>query len=154
MNEVLQDASKSGNSLKSISANMSGVVASLKTGDVQANKSAKVLEKLTGIKLFDKTTGEVQDMYSVMDQLSEKWGSLTDAEQNAIGNTLAGKTNLNAFQALMSNWDTVKRYVDDYQQGLTIGSAYKENERYLDSIAGKWNQIKEMICISYVEKFA
>lgn len=107
---------------------MSGVIASLKTGDVQANKSAKVLEKLTGIKLFDKTTGEVQDMYSVMDQLSEKWGSLTDAEQNAIGNTLAGKTNLNAFQALMSNWDTVKRYVEDYQQGLTIGSAYKEKQ--------------------------
>ena len=35
---------------------MSGVIASLKTGDVQANKSAKVLEKLTGIKLFCQTT--------------------------------------------------------------------------------------------------
>jgi hypothetical protein len=43
----------------------------------------------------------------------------------------------------MSNWETAKQLVDEYNQGLTIGSAEKENLRYLDSINGKWNTIKE-----------
>ena len=91
MNEVMQDASKTGNSLKSISANMSGVIFSLKEGDVQANKSAKALEKLTGIKLFDETTGNVMDMYEAMDKLSGKWDDLTEAQKSSIAQTIAGR---------------------------------------------------------------
>ena len=44
--------------------------------------------------------------------------------------------------------------MEDYKEGLTIGSAEKENLRYLDSINGKWNVIKEIIYVSYVEKSA
>ena len=91
MNEVMQDSSKTGNSLKSISANMSGVIFSLKEGDVQANKSAKALEKLTGIKLFDETTGNVMDMYEAMDKLSGKWDDLTEAQKSSIAQTIAGR---------------------------------------------------------------
>lgn len=43
----------------------------------------------------------------------------------------------------MSNWDTAKQYVKDYKEGLTVGSAEKENLQYLDSIQGKWNVISE-----------
>ena len=43
----------------------------------------------------------------------------------------------------MSNWDKARQYVQEYKDGLTVGSAERENERYLDSIAGKWNVIKE-----------
>ena len=144
MNEVMQDASKTGNSLKSISANMSGVIFSLKEGDVQANKSAKALEKLTGIKLFDETTGNVMDMYEAMDKLSGKWDDLTEAEKSTIAQTIAGKQNLTSFFALMDNWETAQQYVADYNDGLKMaGNATKENEQYLDSVQGKWNSIKE-----------
>ena len=43
----------------------------------------------------------------------------------------------------MSNWKTAKQYVQDYKDGLMVGSAERENAQYLDSIAGKWNVIKE-----------
>lgn len=91
MNEVLQDSSKTGNALKSISANMSGVIFGLKEGDVQANKTAKALESLTGIKLFDEQTGEVMDMYEAMEQLNGKWDGLTEAQRSSIAQTIAGR---------------------------------------------------------------
>ena len=91
MNEITQDASKTGNALKTISANMAGVNASAKDGTIQANKTAKALKEIAGIEVWDKKTGEVKDMFTVMDELEGKWGTLSEAEQNALGVTIAGK---------------------------------------------------------------
>lgn len=126
MNEVLQDSSKTGNALKSISSNMSGVNTSLKDGTIQSNKTAKALQEIAGIKVWDEQTGEVRDMYDVMDELAYKWNDLSEAERNALGATIAGKTQLNSFNALMSNWDKARQYVQEYKDGLTVGSAEKE----------------------------
>lgn len=143
MNEVTQNASKTGNALKTISSNMAGVSTSAKDGTIHTNKAAKALKEIAGIDVWNKQTGEIKDMYTVMDELNGKWGDLTEAQQNALGVTIAGKTQLNTFNALMSNWKTAKQYVQDYKDGLMVGSAERENEQYLDSIAGKWNVIKE-----------
>ena len=126
MNEVLQDADKSGNALKSISAGMTGLTASAKDGSIQLTKSGKALKEIAGIDVWDEKTGQVQDMYTTMDQLASKWGDLSEAEQAALGNSIAGKTQLNAFNALLSNWDTAKQYVAEYKDGLMVGSAEKE----------------------------
>ena len=127
---------------------MSGVIFGLKEGDVQANKTAKALESLTGIKLFDEQTGEVMDMYEAMEQLNGKWDGLTEAQKSSIAQTIAGKQNLQSFLALMDNWDTARQYVDDYNKSVGEGNeilrnATDENEQYLDSVQGKWNSIKE-----------
>ena len=143
MNEVLQNAGKSGNSLKSISAGLSGLTVSAKDGSIQLTKSGMALKEIAKIDVWNKKTGEIKDMYSVMDELADKWDGLSEAEQNALGTAIAGKTQLNAFNALLSNWETARQYVQDYKDGLTVGSAERENEKYLDSIAGKWNRIKE-----------
>ena len=45
--------------------------------------------------------------------------------------------------AMMGNWETVLQYQEDYNSGFTIGSAQREQGRYLDSIEGKWNTLKE-----------
>ena len=143
MNEVLQNAGKSGNALKSISAGLSGLTVSAKDGTLQLTKSGKALKEIAKIDVWNQKTGEIKDMYSVMDELATKWDDLSEAEQNALGTAIAGKTQLNAFNALLSNWETARQYVQDYKDGLTVGSAERENEKYLDSIAGKWNRIKE-----------
>ena len=143
MNEVTQNASKTGNALKTISSNMAGVSVSAKDGTLQTNKTAKALKEIAGIDVWNKQTGEIKDMYTVMDELNGKWGDLSEAQRNALATTIAGKTQLNTFNALMSNWGKAKQLVSEYKQGLTIGSAEKENLQYLDSIQGKWNAIKE-----------
>ena len=143
MNEITQDSRKTGTALKTISANMAGVTTSAKDGTIHTNKAAKALKEIAGIDVWNKQTGEIKDMYQVMDELNGKWGDLSEAQQNALATTIAGKTQLNTFNALMSNWDTARQYVKEYKEGLMVGSAERENEQYLDSIAGKWNVIKE-----------
>ncbi len=143
MNEILQDAGRSGNALKSISAGMTGLTASAKDGSIQLSKAGKTMKEIAGIDVWNEQTGEIKNMYEVMDELSLKWNDLSEAERATLGTSIAGKTQLTAFNALLSNWDTAKQLVQEYKQGLTIGSAEKENAQYLDSIAGKWNAIKE-----------
>ena len=91
MNEVTQDARKTGTALKTISANMAGVNVSAKDGTIQANKTAKTLKKIAGIDVWNKQTGEIKDMYTVMDELNGKWGDLSEAQRSALGVTIAGK---------------------------------------------------------------
>ena len=142
MQESIQDSSKVGNALKTISANMSGVVASAKTGEVQMNKTAKVLKEMAGIDVWNEQTGEVKDMYTVMGELNGVWGDLNESQRSAIAQTIAGKTQLNTFFALMSNWEQASKYVKEYKEGLMVGSAEAEQARYLDSIQGKWASLK------------
>ena len=143
MNEVLQDASRSGNALKSISVNLAGMKTSAKDGTLSLNKTAMALKEIAGIEVLDKQTGEIKDMYQVMEELYGKWGQLNEQQRAGLSEAIAGKTQQNAFQALMNNWEKARKLVDDYNNGLTIGSAQKENLAFLDSIHGKLNAIKE-----------
>ena len=107
---------------------MAGVRTSLKDGSIQANKTALALKDIAGIEVWNKQTGEIKDMYSTMDELASKWDTLNEDQQNALGATIAGKTQLNAFNAMMNNWDTARKYMKEYKDGMTIGSAEKEKQ--------------------------
>lgn len=91
MNEVLQDANKSGNSIKSISAGLSGVAVSAKDGSIQLTKSGKALKEIAGIDVWNEKTGEIKNMYQVVDELYEKWDELSEAERVSLGTTIAGR---------------------------------------------------------------
>ena len=43
----------------------------------------------------------------------------------------------------MTGWERVRQYQKEYNEGWMIGSAQRENEVYMDSIAGKFNTLKE-----------
>ena len=43
----------------------------------------------------------------------------------------------------MKNWNRVREFQEAYNKGWTIGSAQRDNEIYMDSLAGKWNTLKE-----------
>ena len=143
LNEIMQDAGRTGTALKSMSTGMAGLTVSAKDGSIQLTKAGVAMKEVAGIDVWNEQTGELKNMYEVMDELSIKWGDLSEAEQTALGASIAGKTRITEFNALLSNWDTARKYVEDYNKGLTIGSAERENLQYLDSINGKWNVIKE-----------
>lgn len=91
MNEVLQDANKSGTSLRSISAGLSSITVSSKDGSIQLTKAGKALKEIAGIDVWDKQTGSIMNMYDVMDELSNKWNTLSEDERTALGVSIAGK---------------------------------------------------------------
>ena len=153
-NESMGDPTKVANGLKSIAVNMAGLQTSSKDGSISLNKTAKSLQEIAGIDIYaDKKTGKIKDMTVLLDELQAKWHTLSEEEQLALSNAIAGKQNAAVFQALMSNYETFKQIQSEFGEGLHFGSAAKENEQYVDSIAGKLNKLKE-IWTSIITTFA
>ncbi|NJK16123.1 phage tail tape measure protein, partial [Clostridioides difficile] len=145
MQESTQNAEKTGTALKSIAVNLAGVKASAKEGTLEANKTNKAFKQLANIDIWNKQTGEIKGTMDVLGELNTKWGDLNDAQKNGIAEAAAGKYHINSFVALMNNWKHVIAYQEQYKQGLMVGSADKENERFINSAEGKIIKLKESL---------
>lgn len=143
-NESVQDAEKVGTAIKTMATNLGGVKAAAKDGTVEMNRTAKALKEIAGIDVYsDKQTGEIKDMMTILKELNVVWDDLSQDKQLAIAESIAGKNHINTLMAMLGNWDTVLQFQEEYNNGFTVASAQREQERYLDSIEGKWNALKE-----------
>lgn len=143
-NESVQDAEKVGTAIKTMATNLGGVKAAAKDGSLEMNRTAKALQTIAGIDIYsNKQKGEIKDMMTILKELNVVWDDLSEDKQLAIAESISGKNHINTLMAMMGNWETVLQYQEDYNNGFTIGSAQREQERYLDSIEGKWNTLKE-----------
>lgn len=137
-NESLQDPNKVATGLKSMAINLAGLQTSAKNGDITLNKTAKSLSEIAEIDIYaDKQKGQVKDMVTILDELQGKWSSLSEEQQLALSNAVAGKTNAATFQALMGNYETFKKIRDEFAQGLHFESAAneKQNSPYVQKCA-------------------
>ncbi|HBF6089917.1 TPA: hypothetical protein KOT72_003862, partial [Clostridioides difficile] len=129
---------------------MSGIKASADSGKISLNKTAKTLQETAKINVLDKQTGQVRDMMSILDELAEKWHSvgedaLTKNQKSGIAEAISGKNHINTFFALMDNWNQVKKFQSAWLGGEMLGSASKENERFINSAEGKIIKLKESL---------
>ena len=91
-NNSIQDPTRVGNGLKSIAINLAGITTSAKDGSVQTNKTAKSLQEIAGIDIYaDKKTGQIKTMTELLGELQGKWKDLTEEEQMALSNAIAGR---------------------------------------------------------------
>lgn len=141
-NETLQNAGKTGNALKTILTNLNGLKTSAKDGSIGLNKTAKALKTIADVDVLD-ANGQVKDMNDILGELGEKYKTLDKNSRLAIGESIGGKTQINAVQALLGNWDQVIAYQKQYNKGMMVGSSEKENQRYIDSIEGRVVKLKE-----------
>lgn len=99
------------------------------------------LLKLTGgtvdIQLDEDT---FKSTYQIMKELSEVWGSLTDISKANILEMVGGKRNANVVAALLENFQIAEEAFRTSQE--SAGSAMRENEKYVQSIAGRIEQFK------------
>lgn len=100
-------------------------------------KASKALREYAGISTM--ANGQLRLSSDVLKDLAEKWNSLDTVAQSAIAEALAGKRQANILTALMGNWETVEKMMQDYADGA--GSALRENEIYLDSWEAKSKQL-------------
>lgn len=143
-NEPLQDPEKVGNGLRTIAMRLAGVSVKAKDGSVELNNTGKALRDIAGIDVYeDKKTGKIKGMVKILDEVKQKWGSLQDDERMALSESIAGKNRANVFSALMNNYDNFKKMRDEFSKGQHFGSAESENSKYVDSLAGKTNRLKE-----------
>ena len=78
--------------------------------------------------------------YDILKEMAGAWQDMTDMERAAATELMGGKRNSNVISALISDFSIAE---NSLQTALnSTGSAAKENEKYLDSIAGKLSQFE------------
>lgn len=143
-----QDASSVGNAFRTILARYGNVKATAFTSLVgdsddvdDTNNSINDTEKVLGaigIKIRS-SSSDMRDFDDVMDELADKWVTLTDVEKNAVSTALAGVRQRNIFGIYMENYDTYKQAISESEKAE--GTAARKMQAYNESVAYSINQL-------------
>lgn len=130
-----------GRALKAITMNIRQIRGETEDGelinDESIAKAAAALKDFAGISTME--NGELRLTSDVLDELADKWDTLSQVQQSAISEALGGKYHSNVVAALMGDWEKVEKMMTDYDEGA--GSAMRENEIYMDSWEAKSKQL-------------
>ena len=134
-----QDASVVGTALKTIYSRMGDLQADgVDEFGVSLGQVSSQLE-LMGVNVLDQE-GNLRDMGTVIEEVAAKWGTWTEAQQQAAAVAIAGKRQYNNLIALFENWDMYESSMSTSQNAA--GTLEKQNEIYLDSIEAKLKKLK------------
>lgn len=142
-NSVVQDADKVGTTLKTISMFLRAAKTEAEEAGESTEGMANSVSELRA-EILSLTGGKVdiqidedtfKSTYQIIKELSEVWGELTDISQANILEMIGGKRNSNVVAALLTNFQIAEDVVTTSAEAA--GSALAENEKYLDSIAGR-----------------
>ena len=145
-NTVVQDASSVGTAFKTISMRIRGATTEMEQAgldmDGMAESTAKLraeIKALSGVDIMiDDDT--FKSTYQILEELSAKWGKLTDIQQASITELIAGKRQGNTISAIMENFDIAQNVLTSSLE--SAGSAMQEYNTYLEGIEAKTNQFK------------
>lgn len=141
-NKVVQDPNSVGSALRTISLRLRGTSVKVleemgeeTDGAVESvSKMQEKLKALTGVDILT-DSGAYKDTYTILYEIGEVWDSMSNIDQAAALELMAGKNRANTLAAILNNTEDLR---DAYLSAMEAeGSALKENETYLDSIEGK-----------------
>lgn len=120
--------------LRTIGANITQLAQGAKEFEIQVNGSTRTIQ------LWNDAGTDMLNTYQVLQQISDAWDDMTNAEKSNLAITLAKKTQMDTFLAVMGNFDSAERA---YTTALLAeGSAWKENAKYMESIEAHQAQLK------------
>lgn len=134
--EQTRSANKAARGLNSIFTELSSV---LDDASSNGKKITAIFNELN-IDIFDEQTGQMRDSYDLLKDLAAEWKTLESNEQDYIAQTIASKTQMNNFLALMNNFDHAISATETAYN--SAGSASRENEKYMESLNAKLSQLK------------
>lgn len=141
-NTIIQDADVVGTALKTVAMRLRGTsteemeAEGLETDGVVTSKS-KLQSKIKGLSGVDILTdaGAYKSTYQILSEIAEVWGDINDMDQAALLELLAGKRAGSVMSAILQNPETLKDAFESVNEAA--GSAWTENEKYMDSIQGR-----------------
>ena len=149
MSEITQEAGEAGNALKILSMRIRGYDEETESYSNNIEDLSGKIADLTktastpgGISLFTDATKETyKSTYQLMSEISEIYSDLTDKAQAELLEVLAGKNRGNQISALIQAFQS-GQVQNAYQTSITAeGSAMREQERWLDSLEAKQQQL-------------
>ena len=144
--EITQDSKSAGLALRTLALRLRSTKTELaEMGEESegaaetSSKLQKQLKALTGVDIM-LNAKEYKSTYQIMEEIAGVWHRLTDSQKAATLELIAGKTRANQVAALLNNWSQAENAL--YDSLNSAGTATRENEKYLDSMAGKTQQLK------------
>lgn len=149
-NRVVQDPNSVGAALRTISLRLR----STSTKELEdagedtegaITSTSKLQSKVKGLTGVDILTdaGAYRSTYDILLDISKVWKDMSDVDQAALLEIIAGKTRSNTAAAILSNTKDLEEALLAAQEAE--GSALRENEKYLDSIQGKIDQFNNAV---------
>ena len=136
-----ESAESIGTSYKTIFAR----IGDLKLGDtledgVNLGQVSSQLDKI-GVAILD-ANGDMRDMGAIIEDLGDKWQTMTRAEQTAIAQVVAGKRQYTQLMALFENWDM---YQNNMNIAQTSSGALQDMQ---DTYAESWKAASDQVTAS------
>ena len=137
-NEVVQDPDAVGTMWTTVSARIRGAKTELEDmgedtdGLVTSTSKLRDLVKgITGVDIMENET-TFKDIYTIVDQIGHRWQDISDIDQAALLEALAGKRQSNRLVAVLNNVKGLEAAYESAENAA--GSAEKEQSRYAESI--------------------
>ena len=119
-----------GTALKTIYARMGDIEAGIDTETTLGEYTSRMAEM--GINVLD-MNGKLRDMGAVIEEIGQKWTSLTREQQIALSQTVAGTRQYNNLLALFDNWDS---YTKTLNTSIgAVGTLQEQQDIYMESTA-------------------
>lgn len=147
--EITRDAASVGTAFKTIGMRLRGYDENVEayTNDVEV-LSGKIADLTKtgktpgGISLFtDENKTEYKSTVQLLREIADIYDDLTDKNQAELLEAIAGKRQGQIVAATLENWETVENALESMENA--DGSAMKEMEVIMDSLAYKINEFKE-----------
>lgn len=147
--EVLQNAEKSGTALRSLSMRVRGYDESTEqlssdlsniTGELA--DLTKTAEHTQGVSIFkDGSTTEFKDLTEYFKEINNIWDEMSQKQQNDFLQKAFGKTQAQAGAALIQNYKGVAKALEEMKQ--SAGNSDKEMDTVKSSLEYKLNALQE-----------
>ena len=136
--ESLRNMEKVSTGLITLSQRIRGVNEDGEEIDGLAPKLQAIFKEIAGVDVQDQN-GNLRSTYDILQDLAGAWDTLSSKQKQYIGEKAAGIRQISVFNAIIDNFNSVRKATDDAAN--SAGSAREENEKFLDSIQGRLNNL-------------
>lgn len=145
-NTIVQDPEVVGTWAKTLTMYLRAAKTEAEAAGIETTGMASSVSKLRDT-ILALTSGRVdiqidentfKSTFQIMREIAAVYDSMTDLDQAALLEALSGKRQANTTAALIKSWDIAEEAAKS--SANSVGSATKENEKYLNSIGGKIQQ--------------
>ena len=139
-----------GTAFKTILARMGDIQAGIDT-ETSLDKYTQDMYDIAGISVLD-ANNELRDMGEVIEEVGNKWSSMTREQQIALSQVMAGTRQYNNLLSLFDNWDM---YTDALETSKgSLGELNRQQDTYMESTKAHLEQLSaswERIFDSFVD---
>lgn len=137
-----QSADSVGTGLRTIFSRLQGLSLGETLEDgVDLNKYSKAL-KTVGVDILD-ATGNMRQMDDILNDLADKWETLSEAQQTALAQTVGGVRQYTTLISLMNNWDDMEQNLQTAQGA--DGSLQEQADIYAESWEAAQKRVKAAV---------